>query len=250
MQKRCAFTMAEVLITLGILGIVIAMTMPMLMGEYRKKTVEVRLKKFYSAANQAIELSEVKNGPKEYWFTCTDGLQEADSPTMSCETWYNIYLKNYLNTLKVEHFDNKYQNTAAYFEDGSLMVIKSGYDIYFYPYAKDFDKDKFFQQSDDGALSRPDSGRKFFAFAFRPNSTSVSAIAYKNKGIEPYKTLYCENKVQSDGKTELVCNSLTREELLNHPRYGCNKESPYKVYCTALIQLNNWKIPDDYPFKF
>lgn len=71
-----AFTMAEVLITLGILGVVIAMTLPALISQHKKKEVEARLKKFYSVANQAIMQSEVKNGPKEYWFTCTDGHQK------------------------------------------------------------------------------------------------------------------------------------------------------------------------------
>ena len=65
-KMKKAFTLAEVLITLGILGVVMALTLPTLMGEYRKKTIEARLKKFYSASNQAIQQSEVKNGPKEY----------------------------------------------------------------------------------------------------------------------------------------------------------------------------------------
>ena len=41
------FTMAEVLITLGILGVVIAMTLPGLMGKYNNKIAETRLQKFY-----------------------------------------------------------------------------------------------------------------------------------------------------------------------------------------------------------
>ena len=36
-RKRFAFTLAEVLITLGIIGIVAAMTMPVLIAKYRSK---------------------------------------------------------------------------------------------------------------------------------------------------------------------------------------------------------------------
>lgn len=36
LQKK-AFTLAEVLITLGIIGVVAAMTLPTLVGEYQKK---------------------------------------------------------------------------------------------------------------------------------------------------------------------------------------------------------------------
>lgn len=244
-----AFTLAEVLITLGIIGIVAAMTMPSLVGKYRQKTVETRLEKFYSIANQAIKLSELKNGPNEYWALCTDGVQTDTSTTIDCETWYNTYLKDYLKTVRVEHFDDKFQNTAAYFADGSVMVIKSGYDIFFYPFGKDFDKDEFFRVSGEGEFSRLGGGTKYFAFSFRPNMNNNISAAYKCKGIEPYRTLTCKTETAEDGTKQTVCNSLSRDELLNNSSYGCNKTST-NAYCTALIQENGWKIPDDYPFKF
>ena len=65
--KRFAFTLAEVLITLGIIGIVAAMTMPALIEHHQKSVISSRLKKFYSSINQAIKLSEVDNGSSEYW---------------------------------------------------------------------------------------------------------------------------------------------------------------------------------------
>ena len=51
-----AFTLAEVLITLGIIGIVVALTLPTLIQNHRNQVVETRLKKFYSTINQAITL--------------------------------------------------------------------------------------------------------------------------------------------------------------------------------------------------
>ena len=75
---------------------------------------------------------------------------------------------------------------------------------------------------------------------------SIFIRLLKGKGIEPYRSLIC--KKNEEGIK--ICNTLTREELLNNSEYGCNKSSPYKVYCTALIQENNWEIPEDYPFKF
>lgn len=38
MKKNLGFTLAEVLITLGIIGVVAAMTIPMLITNYQKKT--------------------------------------------------------------------------------------------------------------------------------------------------------------------------------------------------------------------
>ena len=57
-SKKVAFTLAEVLITLGIIGIVAAMTMPALIQKNNNKVVETRLKKFYSAINQAVLMAE------------------------------------------------------------------------------------------------------------------------------------------------------------------------------------------------
>lgn len=48
MEKTKAFTLAEVLITLGIIGVVAAMTIPTLMSNVQKHTYVVALKKFYT----------------------------------------------------------------------------------------------------------------------------------------------------------------------------------------------------------
>lgn len=66
-NREAAFTLAEVLITLGIIGIVAAMTLPALMANGRKQETVARLKKFNSMMLQAILLSENDNGPYEYW---------------------------------------------------------------------------------------------------------------------------------------------------------------------------------------
>ncbi|CCY62756.1 unknown [Clostridium sp. CAG:967] len=54
---RCAFTLAEVLITLGIIGVVAALTMPSLIQNKQKKELETAFKKsyanFYNAYNKA-----------------------------------------------------------------------------------------------------------------------------------------------------------------------------------------------------
>ena len=49
-----AFTLAEVLITLGIIGVVAAMTMPNLIASHQKKVLETSFKKSYSSLLQAL----------------------------------------------------------------------------------------------------------------------------------------------------------------------------------------------------
>ncbi|MCI1273559.1 MAG: type II secretion system GspH family protein [Clostridiaceae bacterium] len=55
MKLRQGFTLAEVLITLGIIGIVAALTMPMLIGNYKKQVAATQLKKMVSTLSQALE---------------------------------------------------------------------------------------------------------------------------------------------------------------------------------------------------
>ena len=57
MTKRFGFTLAEVLITLGIIGVVAAMTMPTLMNQTNGAQYKAAYKKALSAISQAVTLN-------------------------------------------------------------------------------------------------------------------------------------------------------------------------------------------------
>ena len=57
MTKRFGFTLAEVLITLGIIGVVAAMTMPTLMNSTQGAQYKAAYKKALSALSQAVTLN-------------------------------------------------------------------------------------------------------------------------------------------------------------------------------------------------
>ena len=59
--RKPAFTMAEVLITLGIIGVVAAMTLPSLINNSRNKELEASLKKNYSVIQQALDMYQAQN---------------------------------------------------------------------------------------------------------------------------------------------------------------------------------------------
>ena len=61
LSRLAAFTLAEVLITLGIIGVVAAMTLPSLIANYKEKQTVVALKKFYTTLGQAVVRSQVDN---------------------------------------------------------------------------------------------------------------------------------------------------------------------------------------------
>ena len=60
-RQKAAFTLAEVLITLGIIGVVAAMTLPTLIENNRKVELTSRAKKAYSEILQAVQMYEAQN---------------------------------------------------------------------------------------------------------------------------------------------------------------------------------------------
>ncbi|MBR1753803.1 type II secretion system protein, partial [bacterium] len=206
------FTLAEVLITLGIIGVVAALTIPTLILNNNKRIVETRLAKFYSNINQAIELSEVENGPKEKWDKLVAPTGEEASVTN--RAWFDKYLNPYLKTS-----DIYVKNGLVYilFPDGSGMYLSS-YSSSFFPKPKYFD--------DPNGVT----GKDYFSFLFAPDRED-QPYHYK-KGVEPF--LY-----SWDGN---------RETLFTNPDYKCTPNGG--AFCTELIRQNGWKIPDDYPIKF
>lgn len=119
--KKCfvrisAFTLAEVLITLGIIGVVAALTIPTLVSKTKKNQETVALKKFYSAMSQAIKLSEADNGDINEWYY--DNTQEG-----AAKTFYDTYLDKYIQSVKKEYNAGWYK---IYFNDGSTAIFAPG----------------------------------------------------------------------------------------------------------------------------
>lgn len=89
--KHHAFTLAEVLITLGIIGVVAALTMPSLIQNYKEKETVSRVKKAYSTISQAYASALQENGSPETW-----GLVSFDMVSEIDEENILYYLKPYL----------------------------------------------------------------------------------------------------------------------------------------------------------
>ena len=66
-MKKTAFTLAEVLITLVIIGVVAALTIPNLMQKYTDQETVKKLQKFYSNLSNAYSLAVKDNGPVDEW---------------------------------------------------------------------------------------------------------------------------------------------------------------------------------------
>ena len=66
-EGKCAFTLAEVLITLGIIGVVAALTLPSVINNFREKATVAKVKKFYSIISQAHLQALEEKGTPDNW---------------------------------------------------------------------------------------------------------------------------------------------------------------------------------------
>ena len=224
--QKAAFTLAEVLITLGIIGIVAAMTMPALIQKNNNRVVETRLMKFYSAMNQAIKLAEVDYGDRSYWFQDLYGVD--DDGNSKIQPWIEKYFVPYLKVIKTDV--NAEGRVTLYFADGTAMrsAIANGRDWIFFvgdpERCEKIGKGNYYNYI----------GRCAFAFYYNPTDGNKHTQGWH---FEPYAAGW-------DG---------TEESLKSHPSFGCITKNPstdnWHSYCTKWIQYNGWKIPDEYPYK-
>ncbi len=74
--KKAAFTLAETLITLTIIGVIAALTIPSLISEYQKHTYVVGLKKAYSQLQNAMKMIPITQGCPSGDFDCAGWYYE------------------------------------------------------------------------------------------------------------------------------------------------------------------------------
>lgn len=89
-KKIFAFTLAEVLVTLGVIGVVAAMTMPTLISNHQKKVYAVEMNKVYNELQQAF--LKYRNDANAV------NLAEAG---LTSQTNVNQFLKDYFKTVTV-----------------------------------------------------------------------------------------------------------------------------------------------------
>ena len=74
---KSGFTLAEVLITLGIIGVIAAMTIPTLYGKCKATIIKSKLQTTHSIIAQALKLAEADYGPPEAWGLGKDKTKNA-----------------------------------------------------------------------------------------------------------------------------------------------------------------------------
>lgn len=150
---RIAFTLAEVLITLAIIGVVAALTIPSVVNNYREKQVITVLKKNYSVLNNAYNLAIAQYGDISQWGqkeTIMDYEENDDENIPEVHNLYDI-ADRFMSNLKIgvdcgyeangcfkqtykqlnEYDERDFENQSRYrkfiLNDGTLIALQ-GYE--------------------------------------------------------------------------------------------------------------------------
>ncbi len=134
-MAKNAFTLAEVLITLGIIGVVAALTIPALISKYDEKVMLNKLKRSYSEILNAIDLRRAESGSGGYAQLFNPSMTEAEqldgilkylkviercsaSDSKGCGGKYKVYPKNRSN--------DGYGNVATSSQGGERAILSDG----------------------------------------------------------------------------------------------------------------------------
>lgn len=118
------FTLAEILITIGIIGVVAALTIPSLINNYRRNELRTRFKKASSTIEQAVLSTAVEFGMENYLLPGKKYIANMGTIPVNDRNIMNNYFLSQLkivNTLSVMS-PSKLNSIKIYRKDGSYYT--------------------------------------------------------------------------------------------------------------------------------
>ena len=187
-HKFFAFTLAEVLITLGIIGVVAALTIPSLIAKHQKKVYVSQFKKAYNTVTNAFKLMQAETGSDN--LIDNDFITALTVDSSSNEVEVNRLAKKYFNIAQDVKYISQtsapeyrylfYSNGTATLQPyGYLLKTADGADIYFNSVSS---SGSFHINIDvNGSNRAPNTvGRDFFSIYFSPqgNQSTLWSSGY------------------------------------------------------------------------
>ncbi|MEE3350050.1 MAG: type II secretion system protein, partial [Candidatus Gastranaerophilaceae bacterium] len=239
--RRAAFTLAEVLITLGIIGVVAALTLPTLINNYQKQETISKLKKVYAMLCNTTTMAVAEYGDTTGW-DVGDDLNWENGKAFA-EKYMIPYLKvarvcennntsdcNYpISKLNGQSFNNNNVYTKSYrfyLVDGTFISVAANR-----TFANLHDKLVQITFDINGQKNPNKLGRDVFSLEYfiKPNDINVSVKEHEGKLLPSFF-------------------NRARDTILGtEDGEYCNKDKSGKA-CLAVIFMDGWEIKDDYPW--
>ena len=237
--KKCAFTLAEVLITLGIIGVVAALTLPTVVKNYQKHVTINRLKSAYTIINNAIEMakSDYGNDIKDWY------IPYSNDSKLKTDYFTEHYLIPYLKVVKDCNHSNTndcrvntigLNGTISQLGIGAwrLLKLSNGQAIVVFVGGVSLAENQYNSRIEialliNGNKSLNQYGKDLFMIEFG----GIKGTEQLNKFL-PY--------------AHGVYNDRNKYLTVTHS-YGCNKNA-IGSGCFSLILFDGWQIAKDYPW--
>lgn len=224
--KKSGFTLAEVLITLGIIGVVAALTIPGIMTKYKKIRTATQLKKAVSVINQAYKSSydDVGEPSSSFAIGSEKYFKEYWAPYIKALTYCNTYQEcGYDSITPFKYLNNK--PLTLY------VVAKTARTTFYTP---------------DGTL--------YIILTAQGSSTSPSGLAENNSvyidlngGHKPNvvgKDVFILTRIRDGGGVQPIGYNLNNTSI----NKDCS-ESGTGQYCAEKIKRAGWTLDAGYPWK-
>lgn len=222
--------MAEVLITLGIIGVILALLMPTLIQNHKKKQTISQLKAAYSTLSQATSSAKIEHGDISIW---DFGLNNID--------FANKYVLPYLKIVK----------TVSTTQDKSYWKLYSLENSIFtnWPWdnGNDINENPIYILSNGSAITIS----HFLDLSMRITVDINGPKGPNVMGIDGFCFHFNKNANQLMPE---FWNTYDRDTMLDSNNgYACSREtkgSPYSAgtQCAAVIMIDGWQISKDYPW--
>ena len=217
LKRKVAFTLAEVLITLGIIGIVACLTMPMVIGNYQKKVSAEKLKKLYLNYENAVQLTEIQEGQnREEWRFATveerrDFVYNKLIPNLNCQKVVD----------KLGNSSSRYSPICV-LNDGGIIAFHEKHAAYLTSF-------ELFFILDSNALKQNKIlwGKNGFYYRMYVVSRNTSPTWGRANLLKECKAGIMAQK-----------NSSSEKDFIDYESRNC----------IDLIRYDGWVISDDYPW--
>ncbi|MBE7706547.1 MAG: type II secretion system protein [Cyanobacteria bacterium SIG30] len=241
-----AFTLAEVLITLAIIGVVAALTIPSVITNYKKTELESKIKTAYSILSTALNLAIKDYGPTDTWDITKVGT--------ATETTEQALKKYFIPYLKVAKECGKSQEPECVYEFSSLgggifvnantgttphysrIYLTNGTVIQMVMASNNNKVTQLAMLVDVNGLKKPNQ-----------LGVDIQYFVIPTRTVENQPKLNYQVAIASAGGNSDYISNIT------HNTKGCKKsltkiDSALGTACTYVLRKNGWKIPsvDEY----
>lgn len=227
-----AFTLAEVLTTLMVIGVVAALTIPNLVSSYRKTQIETSIKKGYSTLANAVTMAKTEHGSvktivEEINSLSMDSYEKSNYFTKRFLLPYMKYVKFYeanksghkdLNVSKLHYMEKEDENMYLINRSHHPIIILSD-NTAISVLLWGADAIPYFIIDSNGFKNPNKLGHDAFIFTLRENEAKISE--YLKCGPQGYTAEYDWT-------------------------FSCAGEGQS---CACVLMMNGWKFPEDYPIK-